>query len=368
MDNRIIKLAKNIVSHSISVKPNEKVLIEIIDSNCNPLANELVRQVYELGGFPYVDIKNSRIQRELMMQCCEEQMDLYVENKVSFYKHLDSFILLKSQENSEEFSDVPLEKSILYNKKISETYQVLGTKKWTYLNYPNASLAQSAKMSLKRFEDFYFNICTLNYKKMSLAMNHLVKLIEKTDRVHIVGNNTDLTFSINNMKAIKCDGRKNLPDGEVFTAPIKTSINGKIIYNVPSSYNGFTFDNVCFKFENGKIVKATANNTERLNKILDIDDGARYIGEFAFGVNPYITKPMNNILYDEKISGSFHLTPGKSYEAVPNGNNSSIHWDLVCIQTPEYGGGEIYFDDVLIRKDGLFVLDELVNLNPENLI
>lgn len=368
MDNRVIKLAENITSYSIDVKPKQKVLIDIVGMNCEPLVNELIEQISKLGGMPYVDIQSSKIQRELIMNCTEEQMDFFVETKKPLYENMDTFIVIRSQENSEEYSDIPPEKLMLYTNKLIELAKIRLSRNWTYLIYPNASFAQSAKMSQKGFEDFYFNVSTIDYKKMSFAMDSLVSLMEKTDKVKIVGKDTNLTFSIKDIKAVKCDGKLNIPDGEVFTAPVKESINGKVTFNVPSSYQGFTFNDICLEFKDGKIINATANDSERLNKILDIDTGARYTGEFALGLNPYITKPMNNILYDEKISGSFHLTPGRCYSNAPNGNQSSIHWDLVCIQTPEYGGGEIYFDNVLIRKDGLFVIDELEHLNPKCLI
>ena len=203
---------------------------------------------------------------------------------------------------------------------------------------------------------------------MSKAMDNLVELMEKTDKVKIIGNETNLTFSIKNINAIKCAGEMNIPDGEVFTAPVRESVNGILSYNAPSLYNdGFTYENIKFEFKDGKIIKATANDTKRINEILDTDEGARYIGEFSLGVNPYITKPMKDILFDEKIMGSFHFTPGSCYDEAPNGNKSIIHWDLVCIQTENYGGGEIYFDDILIRKNGIFVVDSLKCLNPENL-
>ena len=160
----------------------------------------------------------------------------------------------------------------------------------------------------------------------------------------------------------------NIPDGEVYTAPVKNSVNGFITYNTPSIQSGVTYENIRLEFVKGKIVNATANDTEKLNKVLDTDEGARYIGEFAIGVNPYITTPMKDTLFDEKIKGSFHFTPGNSYDDAFNSNHSAIHWDLVCIQTPEYGGGEIWFDDCLIRKDGFFVISELEGLNPQNLL
>ena len=223
-------------------------------------------------------------------------------------------------------------------------------------------------MSFEAFEDFYYNVCTLDYQKMSKAMNELVNLMNHTDKVQIISPNTNLIFSIKNIPAIKCCGEMNIPDGEVYTAPVKDSVNGVITYNTPSIYQGFEFQNITLKFENGKIIEAKANDTQRINEILNTDEGARFIGEFAIGVNPYILKPMKDILFDEKIMGSIHFTPGACYEDASNGNDkSAVHWDLVLIQTPEYGGGEIYFDDVLIRKDGKFVLPELEPLNPENL-
>jgi aminopeptidase len=228
-------------------------------------------------------------------------------------------------------------------------------------------MAQAAGTSTEAFEDFYFDVCTLDYSKMSKAMDSLVALMEKTDKVRLTAKDTDLSFSIKGIPAIKCDGQLNIPDGEVYTAPVKTSVNGYLTYNAPAVYNGYTYENIRLEFKDGKIVKATANDTERINKIFDTDEGARYVGEFAIGVNPFILKPMKDTLFDEKIAGSIHFTPGTCYDNAENGNKSSVHWDLVLIQRPEYGGGEIYFDDILIRKDGIFVIDELKCLNPENL-
>ena len=222
-------------------------------------------------------------------------------------------------------------------------------------------------MSQAAFEDFFFDVCTMDYSKMDKAMDALVARMEKTDKVRLVGPGTDLTMSIKGMPAIKCSGNMNIPDGEVFTAPVRDSVNGVISYNTPSLEEGFTYENIRFEIKDGKIVKATANDNERINKFLDVDEGARYFGEFAIGVNPYVLSPMKETLFDEKICGSIHFTPGQSYEECPNGNNSANHWDLVLIQRPEYGGGEMYFDGELVRKDGLFVVDDLKCLNPENL-
>ncbi|MBO9131228.1 aminopeptidase [Bacillus sp. 165] len=368
-DPRIETLARNLINYSVKLQPGEKVLIENFGLQ-KELVTALVKEAYKAGGHPFVSLKNQEVDRALLMGASEEHFAKIAEYEANVMKDMAAYIGLRSGDNINELADIPSDKMKIFGqtvgKKVHREIRVPKTK-WVVLRYPNASMAQLAKMSTEAFEDFYFDVCNLDYDKMSQAMENLVELMNRTDKVHIKGAGTDLTFSIKDIPAIKCAGEMNIPDGEVFTAPVKDSINGTITYNTPSPYNGYTFENVQLKFENGKIVEATANDTERINKIFDTDEGARYVGEFAIGVNPYILHPMGDILFDEKIDGSFHFTPGQAYDEAYNGNNSNIHWDLVCIQRPEYGGGEIYFDDVLIRKDGRFVLAELECLNPENL-
>lgn len=370
MDSRIETLSKNIVNYSCRIKKGEKVLISSNGFTAMPLVKQLIKEVYNVGAIPFVDIKSSTIERELLMQATKEQLELLAEVDSLKMKQMDAYIGIGANENPSELSDVPSEKNDLYNKFYSKPvhHDIRLKKKWVVLRYPNASMAQAANTSLEAFEEFYYKVCNLDYKKMSAAMDSLVELMEKTDKVQIKGNGTDIQFSIKGIPAIKCAGEMNIPDGEVYTAPVKDSVNGVISYNTPTEYQGVTFDNVKLTFKNGKIVNAESNDNDRINKIFDTDEGARYVGEFAIGVNPYITKPMKNILFDEKIRGSIHFTPGNAYEDADNTNRSSIHWDLVCIQTEDYGGGEIYFDDVLIRKNGVFVLDSLKCLNPENLM
>jgi aminopeptidase len=228
-------------------------------------------------------------------------------------------------------------------------------------------MAQSAGLSTEAFEDLYFEVCTMDYHKMAQAMVPLEKRMRRADRVRIAGPGTDLTFSIKGIGAKMCRGDRNIPDGEVFSCPVKNSLNGRIQFNTPTLYAGTKFENVCLEFKNGRVVGATSSNSKRLNEILDTDQGARYTGEFSLGFNPYILQPMCDILFDEKIAGSLHLTPGQAYEECDNGNRSAVHWDMVLIQRPEYGGGEVWFDEELIRKDGLFIPKDLKPLNPENL-
>lgn len=370
MDERIKTLAKNLVNYSCKVKENEKVYINYIGNETRDLARQLVKEVYAAKGIPFVHYIDSRVQREIMLNCTQEQLELMAEVDCLEMKNMDCYIGVRGTDNISEMSDVPGEKMKMYEqyyaKPVHHDIRVPKTK-WVVLRYPNSAMAQLANQSTDSFEDFYFQVCNLDYSKMYEAMKPLVALMNKTDKVRLVGQGTDLSFSIKGIPAIPCAGELNIPDGEVFTAPVIDSVQGKITYNTPSVYQGFTFENVCLEFKDGKIIQATANDSKRINEIFDTDKGARYVGEFAIGVNPYILNPMKDILFDEKIMGSIHFTPGNCYDDAPNGNTSSIHWDLVMIQTPEFGGGEIYFDDVLIRKDGYFVHDDLKCLNPENL-
>ncbi|QSX09324.1 aminopeptidase [Alkalibacter rhizosphaerae] len=369
MDERIKKLAENLVNYSCEVKEGEKVLIQVNGESAKPLVRQLVKEVYKAKAYPFVSMVDSSINRELIMEATKEQLEVQTDVEMYQMQKMDAYIGVRASDNITELADVPADKMGLHSKMTRPvTDQRVNHTKWVVLRYPNYSMAQLAGSSLESFEDFYFNVCNLDYNKMSVAMDPLVELMNKTDKVRITGPGTDLTFSIKDIPAIKCDGKMNIPDGEVYAAPVVDSVNGVLTYNTPSQYQGFTYDNVKFVFKDGKIVEATANNTEKINQVLDTDEGARYIGEFAIGVNPYILKPMNDILFDEKIMGSFHFTPGMCYEDAANGNESAVHWDLVCIQTEAYGGGEMYFDDVLIRKDGIFVHPDLVGLNPENLI
>lgn len=368
-DLRIDKLATVLVNYSTNIQKGEKCLIEAFDID-NELVKAVIEKVYQAGGHPFVQIRNKSITRAILKGASEETINLMTKYDEFIMQDMDAYIGIRGGNNAYELSDVDSEINGIYqgvySKRVHHEIRVNKTK-WVVLRYPNEGMAQLAGMSTEAFEDFYFNVCTLNYQKMDKAMDSLKELIEKTDKVRLIAKDTDISFSIKGMPAIKCSGERNIPDGEIYTAPIRDSVNGVISYNAPSINNGIKFENVRLEFKDGKIINATANYTDKLNEFLNIDEGARYVGEFALGVNPYITTPMGDILFDEKISGSIHFTPGSCYEECDNGNYSALHWDFVLMMDKEYGGGEIYFDDVLIRKDGVFVLPELYCLNPENL-
>ncbi|WP_226035322.1 aminopeptidase [Aquibacillus saliphilus] len=366
-DTRLTKLARLLLTHSLKIEENEKVHI-LGHTNAKPLIKELIKQAYELKAIPYFELMDDELTRLQVKDSQELQFELQNKWNMEKYQDIDAFISIVGEENDAEFGEVPAEKWQMAGRLLKPANDYLiDNKKWLLLNYPTHGAAQKASMSYDTFYDYVLDVCTVDYDKMEEAQKALKLLMDRTDKVRITGPDTDLNFSIKDIPAVMCFGERNIPDGEVYTAPVKDSVSGTITYNTPCPYQGNTFYNVSLTFDNGKIVKATADDSIRLNEILDTDDGARYIGEFALGLNPKITEPMGDILFDEKIAGSLHFTPGEAYDDAPNGNKSSVHWDMVLIQRSEYGGGEIYFDDVLIRKDGLFVVEELKGLNPENL-
>ena len=370
VDPRVTKLADTLINYSCAVKKGEKILIEAIDIP-HEFTCELVRLAAEAGGLPLVTLKSNTVQRALLHTATRDQFQLIADVEKHRMENVQCYIGARGANNISELSDVPGDRQKIYEttvwKQVHGDVRVRKTR-WVVLRWPSSSMAQLAQMSTPQFEDFYFDVCTMNYAKMGAAMGALKARMERTDKVRLLGpGDTDLSFSIKGIPAIPCDGKLNIPDGEVFTAPVRDSANGVIQFNAPTMYRGITHESVRLVFKNGKIVEATSSDTKALNEVFDSDEGARYVGEFAIGVNPYINRPMKDILFDEKIAGSIHWTPGRAYDEANNGNVSEIHWDLVMIQTPAYGGGEIYFDGELVRKDGEFTVSDLKPLNPAQL-
>jgi aminopeptidase len=362
------KLADVLVGYSCKVQKGERVLIDAYDIPAE-MACALIDRVAQAGGLPFCEVHQARVQRAWVMQATEEQMAVWSQHELEFMKQCQAYIAVRGGHNITEMSDVPDDRMKIYRTAIKPvTDQRVKHTKWVVLRWPTPSMAQLAGMSTEQFEDFFFDVCNLDYARMAKAEEILKERMERTDRVRLVGpGDTDLTFSIKGIAAIPCVGDRNIPDGECFTAPVRDSVNGVIQFNAGTIHDGKPFDNIRLEFCDGKAYNATASDTAALNEILDIDEGARYVGEFSLGFNPHISRPMRDILFDEKIAGSIHLAMGQAYEDADNGNKSKNHWDLVMIQTEEYGGGEIFFDDELIRKNGRFVPEYLHCLNPENL-
>jgi len=367
-DPRYDQLAEVLTGYSTRLQSGEKVLIDTFDVPVE-IVTALIRKAREKGAIPLANLQSNVVNRELLREAEESQYQLIAEFEMVRMRGVSAYIALRGSHNITEQSDVPPDRMKLAMKLLKPVLdQRVNKTKWVVLRWPTSSMAQMAGMSTEAFEDFFFRVCTLDYSKMEAAMKPLAALMNDTDRVRIVGPGTELSFSIRGISTVPCSGAHNIPDGEVFTCPVRDSVQGHVQFNAPTIYQGTAFDSIKLAFKNGRITDATGSNTTRINEILDTDDGARFIGEFALGFNPFILEPMRDILFDEKIAGSFHFTPGQAYEEADNGNRSQVHWDLVCIQRPEYGGGEIYFDDKLVRKNGQFVLEELKALNPENLV
>ncbi len=366
-DPRLFRLAELLIDHSCQLRAGENVLIEAYDLPDPTLVCRLVELAAMRGGHPFVTWKNNSVLRALYRTGTKTNLRLAGEFEQARMERMHAYIGIRGSANSSEFADVPLAKMDIYQQHwwhpVHSETRVPKTK-WVVLRYPTDAMAQGANMSSEAFEDFFFTVCTADYARMAKDQEPLVKRMQAADRVRIVAPGTDLEFSIRGMNVRPCHGQRNIPDGEVFTAPLRDSINGTIRYNTPSRYQGTIFQDIEFEFRAGKIVRATCSNqTAALNQVLDSDEGARYIGEWSIGCNNHIRRPMLDGLFDEKIGGSIHLTPGNAYDECDNGNRSRVHWDLVLIQTPEFGGGEIWFDGELLRRDGRFVPADLAGLN-----
>jgi len=357
-DKRNQILAKNLVDYSVDLQKGEILYLEIKGIEALELGKEIIKYSTEKGGIPFYFYNDESLTRQYLKSATDEQHKILADYHLAMMEKASAYIGIRGSGNPFDLADIDTDKVTRYQKLFYTPVHLeerVKRTKWVVMRYPNNAMAQLAETSQEKFEDFYYDVCNLNYAKMSKSMDRLVELVEKTDKVTIKGPGTDLSFSIKDIPVVKCDGTRNIPDGEVYTAPVRDSINGTITYNTPSLSQGFVYNDISFTFKDGKIIKATSSSFEdKLIKKLDTDEGARYIGEFAIGVNPFVLHPMKDTLFDEKIKGSFHLTPGQCYDEASNGNQSSIHWDLVLIQRDDYGGGEIYFDDKLIRKDGVF--------------
>lgn len=367
-DPRNARLAHVIVHHSTALQPGESVMIEAFDV-ADGLLLDLVDEVHRVGALPVVVLRDQSVQRQLVRAGGEAQFRLQAEIDLFAMRKMQAYVGIRGARNTSELSDLSSETLSRYTKLVSHPLvdQRVNHTRWVVLRYPTPSMAQLASMSTEQFEDFFYRVCTLDYGRMAEALAPLAERMRATDRVRLTGPGTDLRFRIGGIGVVPCEGRRNLPDGECYTAPVRDSVEGTIAFNTPSLYLGTTYTGLRFTFEGGRIVAAEGEPRDRLEALLDTDEGARHIGEFSLGVHPFVLHPMMDTLFDEKITGSLHFTPGQAYAAADNGNRSQIHWDLVLIQRPEYGGGDVWFDDECVRRDGRFVVPELEGLNPERL-
>ncbi len=357
--------ARIIVRHALKVQPGAKVMIDALD-DCEELIIAVLSEINSVGALPYMIHESIRVRANWLRQATKEQMDLWFAHKAAIRREMDHVLQIRGQENWSELADVPPE-TLRYFGHLHIRMGKEGRKdgaNTTIIRYPSKSLAQQGGMSTDAFTDLFFRLSTMNFKVLHREMEPLKEAIDKANDVRIVAPGTDLSFSIAGLTTSISAGTWNIPDGETAMTIVRESANGRIAYNVPSSHQGLVFRNIALTFKDGKITDIEADERENMEAILDTDEGARYIGEFAIGVNPYLRHHMIDTLYDEKMAGSLHFTPGGTDS---NGRLSSVHWDIVQSHLPPYSGGEIYLDGKLWRKDGLFVDKALLRLNPDAL-
>ena len=362
-DPRNKALADKIISYSTKTQPGERVMIELFGINGIHLAQEMARATLDAGAVPFIVVRDTETERIIRERGTREIWKSFRDIQgLPLMKEMDVYVGVRAAENIYELSGVGKEE----NKAYSEEYLLpvhmeerVNNTRWCVMRYPSPAFAMNAKMPTDKFADFYYKACLLDYSLLNDRMKPLHELLARSRELKLVGEGTDISFSIEGQNWIPCAGDVNIPDGEIFSAPLLTSVNGTISY-APTVYEGKPFEYIKLVVKDGVVVDFDSSNNKGLEEILSTDEGARRFGEFSFGTNPYIDQPMYDILFDEKIWGSNHLTLGKCYDIAPNGNNSAIHWDLVCI------GADVYLDGEMIRKGRQFVREELMPLNPEN--
>lgn len=372
-DPRNETLAKQLVSYSLGIQPGEVLYLEVKGRDALDLAQEVIRRTTLAGGIPLLVYHDEGTLLGFWESSEPPQLETYAEAHLDWMRRADAFLSIRGSDNPFDLGGLPQET----HQRIGQLFltpvhmqERLNHTRWCVLRYPNTAMAVMAKRDQRSFADFFYDVCCLDYSRLSEAMDPLAALLDEAKEVHIEGPGTDLTFSIEGLPSVKCDGHRNIPDGEIYTAPVRDSVQGTITYNTASLQQGDVYDGVGLTFENGRIVDSTCRvgDPKKLAAIFAQDEGAAYVGEFAFGLNPYIREAMQDILFDEKIRGSLHFTPGNAYATADNGNRSDLHWDLVLIQTPEHGGGAIWVDGQEVRRDGHFLPDGLRGLNPERLL
>ncbi len=365
-DQRIEKLANLLVNYSVEVQSGEKVVLQGTTAS-EPMLKALYTKVIQAGGNPFVLVSVPGTDDLLYRYGNKEQLQHVPEPFKLIYNTYDCRIVLLSDLNTKELSNVDPAKMVLRSQARTELMKTMmrrtaaGEFRWVIAPFPTNAYAQDADMSLADYEDFVYNACMPDmndpigyWKKIDAWQGKIVKWLEGKKSIHVKGKETDLRLSIGGRKFENCNGKLNMPDGEVFTGPVEDSAEGHVYFSYPAIENGREVTGIRLTFEKGKCVKATAEkNQDFLIQTLNTDAGSRYLGEFAIGTNEGIQKFTREILFDEKIGGSFHMALGAGYPETGSKNESAIHWDMVCDLRD---GGEIWVDDTLLYKNGKFVI------------
>ena len=365
-DSRVEKLADLLVNYSVAVKPGDKVVVQG-ETSGEPLIKAVFVKVLQAGGFPYAMPTLPGMEELVYKYGNDEQLKFLPEPYKLVMSTYDARIYVFSDSNTKALSGVDPTKSVLRSQSRSELMKIMmkrsasGELHWVLGPYPTNALAQDAEMSLTDYEDFVYNACLpdLNdpigyWKNFSARQQQIVNWLKGKQTIRVVGKETDLRMSIAGRNFENCDGKMNMPDGEVFTGPVEDSMEGHVYFSYPAIYGGREVTGVRLTFEKGEVVKATAEkNQDYLVKTIATDEGSRRVGEFAIGTNEGIKRFTREILFDEKIGGSFHMALGSGYPETGSKNESAIHWDMVC---DLWDGGEIWVDNTLFYKNGKFVI------------
>jgi len=371
--DRLDLLAERMANYSLKLEKGERCLIAAGHS-AMPLAKAFAEECLKVGAVPIVYFMDEELTRLFLAslpqnddEILKEAIATYVDPINLMMDGVESVAVIRSKDTDTPYQGATGKTLLAYQQKFGQLFhRFTNEKKWVVLDWPTEHQARKANMPYAEFYKFVMDISLVDYAAMYQAALPAKAVLDAADRVHIKGPGTDLRFSKKGINTIIGAAANSYPDGELYTAPVKDSVEGYVTFTVPSIYMGQTFEGIRLEFSRGEIIKATCQGGDAnvLNAIFQTDEGASYIGEFALGINPDVTRPMNDIHYDEKIAGSFHLTPGNCYNDAYNGNRSSIHWDQVCMQDPAHGGGEIWLDGELLRKNGIFVMEEFKALNP----
>lgn len=364
-DIRIEKLAELLVDYSVAVKPGDKVSIEG-DTAAEPLLKAIYARVLKAGGNPFLLIQPDGILELLYRHASDDQLKHVSEISRIIAETYDVRIHVAGETNTKALSSVDPAKMVTRSsarRGLTETIldrSAKGEMRWVTTNFPTAAYAQDAEMGLAEYEDFVYGACLPDlddpvgyWRKFSEKQQRFIEWLKGKKQVKVIAPETELSLNISGRPFINCDGHMNMPDGEIFTGPVENSVNGTVYFSYPSIFDGREVSGVRLLFKDGKVISATAEkNEDFLLHKLDTDEGSRYVGEFAIGTNEGITRFTREILFDEKINGSFHLALGTGYPETGSLNRSAIHWDMVC----DLSQGEIWVDDELLYKAGNFMI------------
>jgi aminopeptidase len=355
MDSRWNRLGELLVNYSTKVKPGEKVMIAMIEAETLPLVQAVYRAVIRAGGFPQVQFLSETLRRSLLKYGSEEQAGWVPEIEKAGMEWADVYIGLRGAHNLHELAGIPA-KTLAVNQKANGIISTLRWEKtrWCLVRVPNESFAQAASTDCETIMDMFFDACFLDWEKEVKAWENWAEILGRGKNVRICGKDTDISFSVEGRRWVPFGGINNMPDGEIATAPVNGTENGRIYFEFPGVLSGRLVHNIKLCWENGILVRAESSSEQDfLRSVLDRDEGAKKIGEFAFGTNPHVTCFCNDILIDEKIGGTIHIALGRAYPECGGTNRSAIHWDIIKDTRTE---GTVYLDGKPILDKGKILL------------